>query len=353
MQDEWKPFEHLTINFGGRLDFENAFVNENQLSPRLNVVYEPFKGTTLHAGYARYFTPPPLESVPQSTLEKFAGTTNAPAIMKDSPVTAERAHYFDAGITQQILPGWNVGVDGFYKSSHSLIDEGQFGAALVLSSFNYERGRDYGGELTTSYDHGPFSAYGNLAWEWARGTSWSSAQFLFDPAEFQFVKHHWVFLDHDQRLTASTGVSYTWMDWKASADFLYGSGLRQGFANTKSVPAYGTVNVSLQRQIKITAKTSIKIRFDVVNLLDDVYRTSRRQRHRRFRTPIWSAARLLRHCGLRFLMLFSVTRSATSKVLAKQTDGKQDRARCRPGRFVFDRAGLPTPPSSFSLRQLC
>src|SRR6202140_4197722 len=66
LQDEWKPFEQLTINFGGRLDFENAFVNENQLSPRLNVVYEPFKGTTLHVGYARYFTPPPLEGVPQS-----------------------------------------------------------------------------------------------------------------------------------------------------------------------------------------------------------------------------------------------------------------------------------------------
>ena len=172
LQDEWKPFEQLTINFGGRLDFENAFVDENQLSPRLNVVYKPFESTTLHLGYARYFTPPPLEAIPQTTLEKFAGTTNAPAITKDSPVTAERAHYFDAGFTQQIAKEWNVGVDGFYKSSHSLIDEGQFGTALVLSSFNYARGRDYGGELTTSYDHGPFSAYGNLAWGWARGTSW-------------------------------------------------------------------------------------------------------------------------------------------------------------------------------------
>ena len=26
LQDEWKPFEQLTINFGGRLDFVNAFV---------------------------------------------------------------------------------------------------------------------------------------------------------------------------------------------------------------------------------------------------------------------------------------------------------------------------------------
>src|SRR6202040_2667559 len=133
LQDEWKPFEQLTINFGGRLDFENAFVNENQLSPRLNVVYKPFESTTLHAGYARYFTPPPLEGVPQGTIAKFAGTTNAPGITKDSPVTAERAHYFDAGITQKIMEGWNVGVDGFYKNSQSRLDEGPLGAGLVLS----------------------------------------------------------------------------------------------------------------------------------------------------------------------------------------------------------------------------
>ena len=66
LQDEWKPFEQLTINFGGRFDVVDAFSNENQLSPRLNIVWEPFKGTTLHAGYARYFTPPPLENVQQS-----------------------------------------------------------------------------------------------------------------------------------------------------------------------------------------------------------------------------------------------------------------------------------------------
>ena len=271
LQDEWKPFEKLTINFGGRLDFENAFVNENQLSPRLNIVYQPFDFTTLHVGYARYFTPPPLESVPQSTIAKFAGTTNAPAISKDSPVTAERAHYFDAGITQQVMEGWNAGVDAFYKSSHSLLDEGQFGAALVQSSFNYDRGRQYGGEFTTTYDHGPLSAYGNVAYIWARGISWSSAQFLFDPDEFKFVKNHWIFLDHDQRITASTGASYTWQDWRGGIDLLYGSGLHRGFANTKTVPSYATVNLSLQRTFQIPKIGTLKIRFDVVNLLDHIY----------------------------------------------------------------------------------
>jgi len=271
LQDEWKPFEQLTINFGGRLDFVNAFADENQLSPRINVVYKPFDWTTLHAGYARYFTPPPLEAVPEATIAKFTGTTNESAITKDAAVTSERAHYFDVGVTQKITEGFNVGLDGFYKSSHSTLDEGQFGQALILSSFNYKRGEIYGGEFTSSYDKGPFSAYLNAAYEWARGTNISSAQFLFDPDEFAFIKKNWVFLDHDQRFTGSAGISYTWNDWKAAIDGLYGNGLRRGFANTKKNHPYETFNVSLQRRIKITEKTAVKIRFDVVNILDTIY----------------------------------------------------------------------------------
>ena len=271
LQDEWKPFEELTINFGGRFDIVDAFSHENQLSPRINIVYTPSGWTTLHAGYARYFTPPPLENVPESTISKFTGTTNESAITQNSPVTSERAHYFDIGATQKITDGFNIGIDGYYKSSHSVLDEGQFGQALILSSFNYKRGEIYGAEFTSSYDKGGFSAYLNVGYEWARGTNVSSAQFLFDPDEFTFIKHNWVFLDHDQRFTGSGGLSYTWNDWKASVDGLYGNGLRRGFANTMKVHPYETFNLSLQRRIKITEKQSVVVRFDVVNLFDKIY----------------------------------------------------------------------------------
>ena len=271
LQDEWKPFEQLTINFGGRFDIVDAFAHENQLSPRINIVYQPLSGTTLHAGFSRYFTPPPLENVDQSTIAKFAGTTNESAITKDSPVKSERAYYFDAGATQKIAEGFNVGIDGFYKSSHSVLDEGQFGEALILSSFNYKRGEIYGGEFTANYDKGGFQAYLNAAYEWARGTNVSSAQFLFDPDEFAYIKKNWVFLDHDQRFTGSAGISYTWKDWRAGIDGLYGNGLRRGFANTQKNHPYETFNVNLQRRIQITEKTALKIRFDVVNLFDKVY----------------------------------------------------------------------------------
>ena len=271
LQDEWKPFEELTINFGGRFDVVDAFSHENQMSPRINIVYTPSAWTTLHAGYARYFTPPPLENVPESTIAKFTGTTNESAITKNAPVTSERAHYFDIGATQKITDGFNIGLDGFYKSSHSVLDEGQFGQALILSSFNYKRGEIYGAEFTSSYDKGGFSAYLNAAYEWARGTNVSSAQFLFDPDEFAFIKRNWVFLDHDQRFTGSAGLSYTWNDWKVAADGLYGNGLRRGFANTLKNHPYETFNASLQRRIKITDKSSVTVRFDVVNLFDKIY----------------------------------------------------------------------------------
>ena len=271
LQDEWKPFEQLTINFGGRFDVVDAFVDENQLSPRINLVYTPWTGTALHAGFARYFTPPPLENVDQSAIAKFAGTTNESGITKDSPVKSERAYYFDAGATQKIAEGFNLGIDGFYKSAHDTLDEGQFGEALILSSFNYNRGEIYGGELTANYDHGPWSAYLNAAYEWARGTNITSSQFLFDPDEFAYIKKNWVFLDHDQRFTGSAGISYAWNDWRAGIDGLYGNGLRQGFANTQKLSPYETFNVTLSRRIQITPKTAIKIRFDVVNILDKIY----------------------------------------------------------------------------------
>src|ERR1700731_1593269 len=41
LQDGWNPIKEGTVNFGGRLDFVNPFKEENQFSPRINVVYKP------------------------------------------------------------------------------------------------------------------------------------------------------------------------------------------------------------------------------------------------------------------------------------------------------------------------
>jgi len=77
LQDEWKPSDKLTLNYGGRYDRVNTVVNESQFSPRLGVVYDLTSRTRIHAGYARYFTPPPTEKIDTTSIALFQNTTNA------------------------------------------------------------------------------------------------------------------------------------------------------------------------------------------------------------------------------------------------------------------------------------
>ena len=34
-------------------------------------------------------------------------------------------------------PAWQVTLDGYYKQAKNLIDDGQFGTAVILNNFNY------------------------------------------------------------------------------------------------------------------------------------------------------------------------------------------------------------------------
>jgi hypothetical protein len=271
LQDEWKVFEPLTINFGGRFDIVDEYAHGSQLSPRINVVLKATSTTILHAGYSRYFTPPPLELVATKDLSKFLGTTNQSAVNMSSAVKPERANYFDAGITQQITPAFSVGVDGYYKEAHNLIDEGQFGAALIFSPFNYLHGNQYGTEFTANYAQGGFNAYFNFGFERGTGEKINSGQFLFGADELAFIANHFVFLDHDQRYTASAGASYTYQGTTIYGDMLYGNGLRTGFANTDEVPAYWVFNVGLSHTFKLPEFGKIQVRFDVTNLFNNAY----------------------------------------------------------------------------------
>ena len=284
LQDEWKISRELTLNFGARLDFFDAsFDKEGQLSPRVNLIYRPVRSTTLHAGYSRYFTPPPVENVPGSTVAEFDGTSNASATDQDDPVRAERADYFDAGISQKVGSHFQVGLDGYYKTAKNQLDDGLFGQTLILSAFNYAQGKVYGLEFTSSYADGGFSTYVNLAHSVAMGKDWSSAQFLFDPDDLAYVRDHWIFLDHDQALTASYGASYVWKEAigesRAFVDALYGTGLRADqtepdgsvIPNGATVPAYYTISVGGEQSFKDGPRRVWKVRIDVLNLTDNSY----------------------------------------------------------------------------------
>lgn len=271
LQDEWHPARKLTVNYGARFDVMNAYVNANQLSPRAGIVYQATEKTAFHAGYARYFTPPATELIAPTSIAKFQNTTNALPTDVNTSVLPERSHYFDAGVMHQLTSEINLGVDGYYRLVRDMLDEGQFGQALIFSPFNYQKGKIYGLEFTANYHTGDLSSYLNFAASRAMGKNIVSGQYNFSAQELAYIANNWVHLDHDQTFTASTGLSYFWHGTNYSMDMLLASGMRRGFANTSGMPGYGQMNLAATRKIYLPWLGKVEGRFTVINVFNHIY----------------------------------------------------------------------------------
>jgi outer membrane receptor protein involved in Fe transport len=270
----------LTLNYGLRYDVLNAYTDTQQLSPRVNLVWKPDADTAFHAGYSRYFTPPSLENISGQSIAKFAGTTGYPAGYTpadpplDSPILPERSNYFDVGAEHVFFPGFKLGVDGYWKIARDLIDEGQFGAPIILSVFNYAHANVLGVEFTGSYDIGNFSAYGNLSIGRERASQLVSQQFNFTPADLVYIADHYIYTDHSQFYTASAGASYNLHGTHLNADLIYGTGLRE---DAGDVPNGGAVAPYLQLNLGVTHRfqdvfgAPLELTGSIINVTDRVY----------------------------------------------------------------------------------
>ena len=297
LQDEWHILRNLILNYGARADDLNSYRDEKQLSPRASLTWLPTPTTTLHAGYARYFNPPPFELIASQTVSKFQNTSAASAVTQDDTPYAERQNYYDLGGQQQLLNRHlTLGVDLFYRKSKNLVDEGQFGAPIILTPFNYANGLIFGQEYTASYANGPFTAYVNFTHERAQGKLIDSSEFNFGPDDLAYIAKNYIYLDHDQTYTASAGGSYLIRpealdrfmndglakalgDSRVGFDLLYGSGLRadQTLAdgsvvpNGAHVPTYVTVNLTASHHFDLGPAGPLDVRFDIINVADKEY----------------------------------------------------------------------------------
>ena len=282
LQDEWKALPPLTINYGLRYDHYAAYSSGGQLSPRINAVWELSTGTTVHGGYSRYFTPPPFELVGTETFTEFAGTSAVQpgTVTKDTAPMAERANYYDLGVQQKLLDKTlTLGVDSFYEQAQNLIDEGQFGAPIILTPFNYRYGLIGGIEFSANYSIKDFTAYFNSAWQAAHGKDVESSQFNFSQDDLNYIANNYIHLDHEGRVSASGGASYLWMGTRFSVDAILGTGLRDDLTladgstipNGDHTPSYTQINLGLSHEFQVSGTGPVTVRFDVINAADKIY----------------------------------------------------------------------------------
>lgn len=280
LQDEWRVVPTLTLNYGLRFDVLNAYTDAEQLSPRINLVWKPDGNTSFHAGYSRYFTPPSLELISGQSIAKFTGTTGYPAGYTpatsplDGPILPERSNYFDVGAQRVLLPGLKLGVDGYWKIARDLIDEGQFGAPIILSVFNYAHANVLGLEFSATYDAGNWSSYGNLSIGRERATQLASQQFNFTPQQLNYIAKNYIFTDHSQVVSASGGISYNWHGTHLNADTLYGTGLRQDsgdIPNGGLVAPYFQLNLGITHRFASVFGAPLEVNLALINVTDRIY----------------------------------------------------------------------------------
>jgi outer membrane receptor protein involved in Fe transport len=271
LEDQWQPADRLTVNYGFRFDQVDEFVNENQVSPRVNLVYQATPATALFAGYSRFFVPAQLEYLPPSSVEKYLNTTASTPVTTDDKPKAERSNYYDTGVTHQVNKDWKVGLEGYYKSVRNFADESQVGNSEIYVPFSYARGYYAGAELTSSYSRDGFSTFANLGLSRAMATDINSSQILFGQDELDYTAQHYVHVNHDQTMTLSTGAAYTFRHTTLHMDAIYGSGFYDGFADLDKVPAHCPVSCGIKHDFQVGKLQTLTLRCDVINIFDEIY----------------------------------------------------------------------------------
>jgi outer membrane receptor protein involved in Fe transport len=249
-QNEYAINQDLKLNFGGRFDKVQGVAEDQQFSPRFGSVYQLNNKTKLHAGYAKYFTAPKAELVTDFNINSFQNTSNASENLQNNKIRSEKTDYYDVGLVYNINQDLNFGFDAYYKDIKNMLDEGQFGNALIFKPFNYAKAKSYGVELAVNHKTKTWQNYVNLAWQQSHAYNLNSSQYLHETAEINYTKQG-VRPDHDQRITASAGSVYNFVSTKLmiGGDVLFGSGLRRGEANTQKMPSYTQFNLFISKKI--------------------------------------------------------------------------------------------------------
>ena len=171
------------------------------------------------------------------------------------------------------IPGLEVGVDAYYKTARDLLDDGQFGAAYVLTAFNYDHAENMGLELKSSYTNGNFSDLRQ-----PRLGKADRHQHRVEPVPVRARRtrlyRHPLYLYRPRPDPDRVGRRVLSLERHAlfRLDDLRQRQLRSGFANTDHVPSYTQVNLGISHEYLFPGWTKpTTLRFDVVNLFDKIY----------------------------------------------------------------------------------
>ena len=270
IQDDFTIFKALILNIGLRYDatqfkFSDVTARDSLLQPRVGLNYMVTETTKVHVFYGKLFQPAPAEDL-RDSFSTVAGAKISPYDIK-----AEKDNYYEAGIAQQIGATQIASVNSYYKAATNMLDDTQLLNTSLAQPYNFARGYAYGTEFSLSGKISDnWSDFANYSYEIAKGKGISGGLFAFAPS--QAPSNQYQYLDHVQINTANAGVTYTKNAWWWTLQGSFGSGLRTGPNNSRSLPGHFTADTTVGYVFRGASwAQKWKISGDILNITNTVY----------------------------------------------------------------------------------
>src|ERR1700744_4331886 len=97
------------------------------------------------------------------------------------------------------------------------------------------------------------------------------SQYNFSPDDLAYIYDNYIHLDHDQKLTSSGGVTYSFNSTThAGADFIFGRRLRKDHLtpNGQSLPSHFQLTLNVGHDFTFGSLGTVKTQLAVINVLD-------------------------------------------------------------------------------------
>ncbi len=267
---DYHPMEWTLFELGARYDQHIApdIPLQHQISPRIRWNFLIDDNNTAYLYYGKLFMPTNIEGL--RTIALNVSNTLVPTLPeRDNFYEAVYTHGFDFGLRSKMAY--------FYKDATPGVDDETVGGSAIKTPVNIQEVKTQGIELGFTYNlpETPFSGFLNGALTHAYGTGLISGGFLnFD------TDGNGTDLDHDQRLSITTGLNYQPQDWFYNLVGIYGSGLANGnpdavyknglfdFNTSAHTTPSWIFNVSVGHTIHLQGGSSLEPSLYVTNLLD-------------------------------------------------------------------------------------
>jgi len=241
VQDRLRIGSRLTLDLGLRFDRTRLLVAASQLSPRLGVAYDvPGAATSVRASYNRFFQPPQPEhlllssSAEARALSPFAAGDNDGEDGDEddggaggATLLPERQHAWELGVERWLGGRLRVDAAAWLRRVTNYTDPNVFFGTTIVFPNSVASGRARGFDLRLELPRaGAWSAAATYTLSQVEQTGPINGG-LFLEDDIDEIGPGVTFTpDHDQRHTASAGLTWTPRDgrWTATASARYASG---------------------------------------------------------------------------------------------------------------------------------